>query len=88
MPACFHGPTVARIQTFNGVRGTNDFADFHVVMEEGNESFPRVIPKLHDRWVFRAPFLGHVFECGFGRTRVRCSIDPFEITFKFIPVIT
>jgi hypothetical protein len=30
------------------------------IIQEGNEFFPRFIPKLHDRWVSRALFIGHV----------------------------
>jgi len=86
MPSRFHGPTVAGVQAFDCIRGANNCSDLHVVVQEGNEFFPRVVPEFHDRWVSCAPFLGHVIECGPGRIRVGCRIDGSEIAFEFIPV--
>ncbi len=56
MPSCFHGPTVAGVQAFDRVNVTNHFPNIHVVVEEGNAFFPRVLPETDDCRVSGAPF--------------------------------
>ena len=77
---------VAGVQTFDRVCRTNHFPYFHVVIEEGNEFFPRVLPQPDDRGIPGAPFFFQRLKGIPSSIRAGSRIDGLEITFEFVPV--
>ena len=86
MPSCFNGPTVAGVQTFDRIGGANHFPDLDVIVEEGDEFFPRVLPQSDDRGVSGAPLFFQRLEgvpCSIG---TGSGINGLQIAFEFVPV--
>ena len=86
MPSCFHGPTVAGVQTFDRIGGANHFPDLDVIVEEGDEFFPRVLPQSDDRGVSGAPLFFQRLEGVPSSIGTGSGINGLQIAFEFVPV--
>src|SRR5262249_57326964 len=86
VPACPHGPTVSGVEALDGVRGADDAPDLDVVVEEGDELFPRRAPEVDDGWVTGAPLVGELVEADRGHVRVDRGVDRLEVAGQLVPV--
>jgi hypothetical protein len=68
------------------VGGADHLADLDVVVEEGDELLPRVLPQPHDRCVPLAPGPGQVVEGRAGRGGVHGGVDRLDVPPQGVPV--
>ncbi|KFI76686.1 hypothetical protein BMON_0822 [Bifidobacterium mongoliense DSM 21395] len=75
------------VQTLDRVRGADDPADLHVVVQERDEPFPCVEPQALDRRVLARPVFEHLVTRMFGGGRCGGRVDGFHVTAKRFPVL-
>ncbi len=68
----------AGVDRLDRVRGADDAADLGVEGQEQGELGPRVLPKTHDRRIFRAPDLAEFVESFQRGCLGGCGVDRFE----------
>jgi hypothetical protein len=61
-------------------------ADLHVIVQEGDELFPGVLPQPDDRSVPLAPPLDELVQRGPGRRGVDGGVDGLDVAFEGVPV--
>ena len=57
-----HGPAVAAVKAFDGVRAVDDLSDLDVVVQEGDVLLPGRAPELDDGRIASAPLVGKLLE--------------------------
>jgi hypothetical protein len=79
-------PPVAGVEGLDGICAAQDLADLDVVVQEGNELLPGVLPQPDDRRIPGAPGLGELVERSPRRRRVDGGADGPQVAFEGVPV--
>jgi hypothetical protein len=79
-------PPVAGVEGLDGIGAAQDAADLDVVVQEGDELLPGVMPEPDDRRIPLAPPFGQLVQRGPGRVSVDGGIDGPQVAFEGVPV--